>query len=198
MLEPIEEYRRAARALGVEGFVAKYAFPFLYYVGANGGRTAPAAHDPTAAGAVGGPSSASSASSEPAQPPRSASRKTPADGIIPPVGTRRVLPIRKRTVNVYASLVTLGRAPNNDLVLEGFETVSKFHAFFSHRDEAVETDHWSIGDGASTNGTFLNNAPLPRDRSPHALRSNDEVRFGPDASFLFLHPRDLANRVLWG
>jgi hypothetical protein len=191
MLEPIEEYRRAARALGVEGFVAKFPFPFLYYVGANGGRTAVVAQDPAAANA------AASASNEPPAP-RSASRKTPADGIVPPVGTRRVLPIRKRTVNVYASLVTLGRAPNNDLVLEGFETVSKFHAFFSHRDEAAETDHWSIGDGASTNGTFLNNAPLPRDRSTHALRSNDEVRFGPDASFLFLHPRELANRVLWG
>lgn len=56
--------------------------------------------------------------------------------------------------NAFAMMITVGRAPNNDLVLD-VANVSKFHGFFSQRD-----GRWYVQDASSSNGTFLEQQQL--------------------------------------
>lgn len=174
MFQSIEEVRTQVREAGVDVFAQRNPHPFLLFAGSMMGARGKVAPTGIALG------------------------RTPAEGVCPPLGTRRVLAVRKRDVNVYASIVTIGRAPSNDIVLAGFETVSKFHAFISHAEGASVDDGWSVGDAHSSNGTFVGGQKLPPNRVARALRSHDEVRFGPDASFVFLTPKDFAERVLFG
>jgi hypothetical protein len=57
--------------------------------------------------------------------------------------------------NAFTTMVTVGRASNNDLVLP-FDRISKSHAYFMG---AAPT--WALHDNRSTNGTFVNEARLP-------------------------------------
>jgi pSer/pThr/pTyr-binding forkhead associated (FHA) protein len=69
-----------------------------------------------------------------------------------------------------SSAVTVGRGPQNDLVLEGDEFASAAHARFEPRRDGV----W-VEDVGSTNGTFVNGARL---EEPRRLRAGDVVRIG--------------------
>src|SRR5688500_13980839 len=70
-----------------------------------------------------------------------------------------VLPLRKREgSNAFTLMVTIGRAPNNDLVLAD-RRVSKFHAYFRHVGNT-----WTISDANSTNGTRVDDVPVPSER----------------------------------
>lgn len=85
------------------------------------------------------------------------------------------------------SLVHLGK-PNDlvppDIDVSGFphsEVVSRFHA-----DIRVEGDAYYIEDVGSSNGTYINNTPLPRGNR-HRLRPGDRISLGKGdlVSFLF-------------
>ena len=73
--------------------------------------------------------------------------------------------------NPFGSMITIGRAPNNDIVLPA-PSVSKFHAFL--REEAGSL---LLVDANSSNGTFVNGVRL----EPHAatpLSLQDVIRLG--------------------
>lgn len=87
----------------------------------------------------------------------------------------------KRTANAFASMITLGRAPNNDLHFP-LRSISKFHAYFM-RVESTGT--WHVVDAGSTNGTFVNGEQVGGEKNRRALAAGDRVRFGPDLETRF-------------
>ncbi len=64
--------------------------------------------------------------------------------------------------------ITLGRAPENDLVVDHAE-ISRKHALFTREDEA-----WVVKDLGTSNGTRVNGEPI----GVHPLKSKDVVRAG--------------------
>ena len=69
-----------------------------------------------------------------------------------------------------SAAVSIGRGPQNDVVLEGDDFASAAHARFEPRRDGV----W-VEDVGSTNGTYVNGA---RVQKPHRLRPGDVVRVG--------------------
>ena len=78
--------------------------------------------------------------------------------------------------------ITIGRAEENDVVLQD-ETVSSHHAIFLRHPK---TGEFLIQDQESTNGSTLNGQPLLAYRSTR-LHDSDVVGFG-DTAFLFFSP----------
>lgn len=72
-----------------------------------------------------------------------------------------VYEVKKRGANPFMKMVTVGRAPNNDIVLP-YDEISKFHGFLLEMPSG-----WMLADASSTNGTFLDgqrlepNKPVP-------------------------------------
>ncbi|MBI3724185.1 FHA domain-containing protein [bacterium] len=98
-----------------------------------------------------------------------------------------VCPLVKRDVNKFASMITVGRAANNDVRLN-LPSVSKFHAYFTHvkRDNA-----WFIADANSSNGTFVNGERLKSDKGRIKLENGSAIRLGPDVTVRFFDARSL-------
>ena len=75
--------------------------------------------------------------------------------IAPVLGRRRgprgveVYPLVKKPGAPYADMITIGRTPNNDVILRDV-TVSRLHAYFRQRG-----DKWIIADAGSKNGSKL-------------------------------------------
>jgi pSer/pThr/pTyr-binding forkhead associated (FHA) protein len=88
-------------------------------------------------------------------------------------------PLVKSLRNPYAGMITVGRAPNNDICLP-VRSVSKLHAYFQ-RDGAC----WRLRDSMSSFGTFLGGERLAGDRSA-PVENGVEVAFGPDSSCTFV------------
>src|SRR5262249_15244888 len=89
-----------------------------------------------------------------------------------------VLAVRKKK-SVFADMITVGRASNNDVVVRA-RGVSKFHAFFR-----VQAGHAELADAGSRNGTWIGRLRLPSKGSASAVKSGDSVRFG-SLEFRFL------------
>lgn len=100
-----------------------------------------------------------------------------------------VLPVKKREgSNAFTLMVTIGRAPNNDVVLAD-RRVSKFHAYFRRVGSA-----WTISDANSTNGTKVDEVPVPAERSI-TLRSGARIVLGGSVNLEFLESDDLFDRI---
>tara|TARA_B100000965_G_scaffold391803_1_gene400300 strand:- start:151 stop:672 length:522 start_codon:yes stop_codon:yes gene_type:complete len=100
-----------------------------------------------------------------------------------------VLPVRKRPdANAFAMMVTLGRAPNNDLVLD-HQKVSKFHAYFKQLGEK-----WVICDANSRNGTVVDGLELQA-QIAHPLRSGSKIKLAKVIDLVFLTPEELFQRI---
>jgi hypothetical protein len=82
--------------------------------------------------------------------------------ITAPDGSLRVLPL-------HGPELSVGRAPGNGLVLDG-DGVSSYHCAL-----VVEDDRCTVQDRGSTNGTFVNNAPI---QQPVLLGEHDRVYVG--------------------
>lgn len=93
------------------------------------------------------------------------------------------LPVTKSNRNPFTQMVTVGRTPNNDLVLKD-STVSKFHAYLTRRGGA-----WWVHDQSSTNGTFVSRQRI--DAKGAALADGTRVAFGHRLSFRFFTPEGL-------
>lgn len=82
-----------------------------------------------------------------------------------------VFELRKRTLGGMD--LTLGRGPDNDLVVED-ATVSRTHAFFR---QEPHTGMWTVVDAESHNGTFLAGVIIVPGR-PMSLFERASLRFG--------------------
>ena len=85
-------------------------------------------------------------------------RITPdADAVGP--GNPMLLPVRKVAgANEFANMVTLGRAPGNDIVIPDAR-VSRLQAFFRH-----DRGWWALGDVCSTNGTVVDGKRVSKEQ----------------------------------
>lgn len=100
-------------------------------------------------------------------------------------GERLVLPIVKRPLaNVFAMMVTVGRATNNDIVLT-HPRVSKLQAYFTQR-----AGTWHVWDPVSSNGTLVDGCAVPRNASL-PLHPSSVIEFKGAAEALFLSPPEL-------
>lgn len=86
--------------------------------------------------------------------------------------------------NPFAGMITIGRAPNNDVCLPAV-SVSKLHAYVLEEKGA-----WFLRDSGSANGTFVNGVRVEQGT---AARLNDgaHIAFGNDAEVLFKTPAGL-------
>lgn len=91
----------------------------------------------------------------------------------------RVFPVRKQESNAFSLMVTLGRAANNDIVID-HPGISKFHAYLR-----CIGSQWSLSDANSSNGTSVNGARLPGEHS-RILTSGDELVLGDVVQLQFL------------
>lgn len=102
-----------------------------------------------------------------------------------------VLAVRKRPdANAFGMMITIGRAANNDLVIE-HQKISKFHAYF--REAGTE---WRICDANSRNGTEVGEIPVEPGQEGLPLYSGSRIRLGKAVSLVFLTPADLYTRCL--
>jgi hypothetical protein len=97
----------------------------------------------------------------------------------------QLLAVEKRAgSNAFGMMITMGRAPNNDLVIPD-QRVSKFHAYFRQ-----DGSDWSIVDANSRNGTSVDGAKLaPQAAVPVA--SGAEILLSDDLQLFFLQPPQL-------
>ena len=87
--------------------------------------------------------------------------------------------------NPFESMITVGRATNNDHCLP-LTTVSKVHAYFC----ASPGGAWRLHDQKATNGTFVDKQRLELGGSA-ALQDGSRIGFGPDARARFFTPSGL-------
>ena len=105
--------------------------------------------------------------------------KTPGNGY-------EVAPIRKRAgSNAFTTMVTIGRAQNNDIELKA-PGISKFHAYVRMESDGAHL----LTDAGSSYGTTVNETRLvPRSDKP-TLEAKDEVVLGESVRLRYLPPAD--------
>ena len=81
-------------------------------------------------------------------------------------------------------VLSIGRHADNDIVL-GDDTVSNRHAIIEFTEDYEQGLTYHLRDLGSTNGTFLNERKVSRQR----LRSEDRIRIGW-ATFRFVDPSE--------
>lgn len=86
--------------------------------------------------------------------------------------------LEKTRRNPFANLITVGRAPNNDIRYP-LESLSKLHATL-----ARSGPRWHIQDHSSRNGTFVNDEALAPGKL-RELNDGDQVRFCPELKARF-------------
>jgi hypothetical protein len=81
----------------------------------------------------------------------------------------------RRSGRSAGHLITLGRAPENDVVVPDV-SISRFHAFVKQDANGC----WLMQDAGSTNGTTINGTSVPRQGHgpPAPLSPGDDVRLG--------------------
>jgi hypothetical protein len=95
-----------------------------------------------------------------------------------------VEPLVKTNRNPFAGMITVGRAPNNDVCLP-VGSVSKLHAYFQEQGKK-----WFVRDGTSANGTFVDGQKLVPEKAVE-LADGAHLAFGPDTECLFKLPAAL-------
>jgi hypothetical protein len=158
----IEELRKEGQGLGRERFLAKHTSPFLVLDALGDDR------DAEGFATVGG-----------------GNRRPRAPGVRKgdmPLPRTRAAAIQKREgANDFANMITVGRAGNNDILLE-VSSVSKFHAYFTHDSS---DGRWYLHDAGSSNGTWIDGERLGGSHGKAALHDGAQVQLGPDARARF-------------
>jgi pSer/pThr/pTyr-binding forkhead associated (FHA) protein len=86
--------------------------------------------------------------------------------------------------NFFANIISLGRAPTNDIQIP-LETISKTHAFFS-----MIGGDWRVSDRGAKNGLFLNHSAIPPEQSM-GIKNGDVLQFGQEVKATFHMPEGL-------
>jgi len=96
----------------------------------------------------------------------------------------RVVEVKKRKNITNSDMITIGRSPENDIVLYN-RLVSKSHAYLDlgSSDEAVY-----LVDTGSTNGTFVNKSRLAPEGN-YKLADGDEISFGSETKVIYFSPK---------
>jgi len=92
-----------------------------------------------------------------------------------------VIEIAKRANSAPVTMICLGRAANNDIVIAN-NTVSKVHTYFLVPEEGGPC---KIVDANSTNGTVVNNKRLIAYKN-EPLFNRDNIQFGPSIQMVYL------------
>jgi hypothetical protein len=93
--------------------------------------------------------------------------------------------LEKSTRNPFGSMITIGRATNNDIVLP-LSTVSKMHAYFMNATGPT----WKITDQHSANGTYVDGIKLP-DGQAAACVDGARIGFGNEVHCRFFFPESI-------
>ena len=104
--------------------------------------------------------------------------KTPQEEQKPGV-TPVAITWREQTMPLHGELIRMGRAPQNEIILEA-KNISRFHCQIKR-----ENDRLVIEDLGSTNGTFVNEVRITE---PHMLSVGDVVRVGHEQ--IIFHDHD--------
>lgn len=165
------DYLRAASTVTRERFVA--AHPYLFLVGEGRIRRPDKPRSTLILDSV---DSMTPVSVElpPAAPPRAQSELL-------------LLAVRK-VRSTFPDMITVGRTPNNDIVLAD-QSISKLHAFF----RPLPTG-FTLADAGSRNGTKVSGRPLKPRGPAVVLRTGDRVRFAK-LEFLLLDAGDAWDAV---
>jgi pSer/pThr/pTyr-binding forkhead associated (FHA) protein len=94
----------------------------------------------------------------------------------------------RKVREVYADMITVGRTPNNDVVIKDVY-ISKFHAFFRVTPRRVE-----LADAGSRGGTWIGEQRLPPRGAASVVEVKAVVVFG-HLEFLFLDAASLWDRL---
>ncbi len=78
----------------------------------------------------------------------------------------------KNTEFVMKRVIKIGRDEDNDIVIKDDPLVSRRHAIIEQ-----ELENYYIYDKDSTNGTYVNNNPIPKNKKVF-LNSGDVIRVG--------------------
>jgi pSer/pThr/pTyr-binding forkhead associated (FHA) protein len=92
----------------------------------------------------------------------------------------------RRTLELAADRVTVGKGAENDLALDDDDTVSRLHAVLDRFPAG-----WCVTDLGSSNGTYVNGERI---FAPRRLQHGDEVRIG-STKLLFRNSADVGRTV---
>ncbi len=109
-----------------------------------------------------------------------------------PKGDFWVLPVRRKGRELtLTGFIAVGRNEGNDVVIPD-QSISLFHALF----RKTHDDHMLLRDAGSTNGTFVNDKPVPvqLQGDPVPVDSGAQVRFG-SLKFTFLRVTEFRKLV---
>ncbi|MHC4778320.1 MAG: FHA domain-containing protein [Planctomycetota bacterium] len=95
------------------------------------------------------------------------------------------VPIVKSSRNSFHNMITLGRASNNDVVVE-HASVSKFHAYFRVDPSTMAV---SVADAGSSYGTVVDGKSVGKDEAA-SLKSGAILRFAESVRSTFLSPAE--------
>ena len=84
----------------------------------------------------------------------------------------RVAQVKKREGNPFPERISIGRAPNCDVVIR-LPSISKVHAHV-----LLESGHYSMADAGASNSTYVNRTKL-ENKVAVPLRFGDTVSLGP-------------------
>jgi pSer/pThr/pTyr-binding forkhead associated (FHA) protein len=154
VVRSVVNYAAIARAGHRELFVVAYSFPFL--VGVNSLATLPWRRTET----VELGNDFRGALTTPPPPPAA------------PEPVWMVFAVRK-VQDAFPSMITVGRSPNNDVVIEDLR-VSKFHAYFRQ-----DGNDFLLVDAGSQNGTFVGEERLAPKAAGAPVKPGNVVGFGP-------------------
>jgi hypothetical protein len=96
----------------------------------------------------------------------------------------RVIEIRKRKSFRGPGKITIGRSPENDIVLYN-KNVSKSHACLYLTSSR---EYCYLVDVGSVNGTFLNTSKVAS-HIEYQLADGDEISFGPETKLIYFSPK---------